>query len=242
MKDIVFIIGASSDIGIGLIKSLDKGCLILAHYNNSDRELRRLSESGNVTMVLLKANLAVKSEILAMLEEIEDKYGLPNKIIHLAAPRVENIRFKDVKWDDYERDVNIGLRSSFLILNNFLPKLAKKRQGKVVFMVSSYVLGIPPKALSNYIVGKYAMLGLAKSLSSEYSDKNVQINSISPSMIETKFLNRINKKFVEIAAYNHPLKRNAKICDVIPVIKMLISKESDYINGVNIPITGGSIY
>ena len=242
MKDIVLIIGASSDIGIGLIKSLDKECLVLAHYNNSDRELKRLLESRNVKMVMLKADLAIESEVLSMLEEIEGKYGLPSKIIHLAAPRVENIRFKDVKWDDYERDINIGLKSSFLILNKLLPKLAKERRGKVVLMLSSYVLGVPPKALSHYIIGKYAMLGLARSLSSEYSDKNIQINTVSPSMIETKFLDKINEKFVEIAAYNHPLKRNAKIHDVIPVIKMLISKESDYINGVNIPITGGSVY
>ena len=242
MKDIVLIIGASSDIGIGLIKSLDKECLVLAHYNNSDRELKRLLESGSVKMAMLKADLAIESEVLSMLEEIEGKYGLPSKIIHLAAPRVENIRFKDVKWDDYERDINIGLKSSFLILNKLLPKLAKERRGKVVLMLSSYVLGVPPKALSHYIIGKYAMLGLARSLSSEYSDKNIQINTVSPSMIETKFLDNINEKFVEIAAYNHPLKRNAKIHDVIPVIKMLISKESDYINGVNIPITGGSVY
>jgi 3-oxoacyl-[acyl-carrier protein] reductase len=47
---------------------------------------------------------------------------------------------------------------------------------------------------------------------------------------------------VELSAYNHPLKRNAKVEDIIPIIKMLISKESDYMNGVNIPITGGSVF
>ncbi len=107
-------------------------------------------------------------------------------------------------------------------------------------MLSSYVIGVPPKSLSHYTVSKYAMLGLMKSLASEYADKNIQINSVSPSMIETKFLNNINEKLVEISAYNNPLKRNANIDDVVPVIKMLLSKESDYINGVNIPITGGS--
>jgi 3-oxoacyl-[acyl-carrier protein] reductase len=61
-------------------------------------------------------------------------------------------------------------------------------------------------------------------------------------MIETKFLDNINEKFVELNAYNHPLKRNAQVQDITPSIKMLISKESDYINGVNIPIAGGSIY
>ncbi|SVB18962.1 uncharacterized protein METZ01_LOCUS171816, partial [marine metagenome] len=38
------------------------------------------------------------------------------------------------------------------------------------------------------------------------------------------------------------LKRNAVVSDITPIIKMLISSESDYINGVNIPITGGSVF
>ena len=120
--------------------------------------------------------------------------------------------------------------------------MAKQKKGKVVVMLSSVVLNMPPKALTQYVVVKYALLGLVKSLASEYADKNIQINAISPSMIETKFLENINEKLVELSAYSHPLKRNAKVEDITPTIQMLISKESDYLNGVNIPITGGSIF
>jgi 3-oxoacyl-[acyl-carrier protein] reductase len=109
-------------------------------------------------------------------------------------------------------------------------------------MLSSVVMNIPPKALTQYTTVKYALLGLVKSLASEYADKNIQINSISPSMVETKFLDNINEKLVELGAYNHPLKRNAIVRDITPIIKLLISKESDYMNGINIPITGGSIF
>lgn len=241
-KNIILIVGASSDIGLDLIKSIDEDCLILAHYNSSDDKLIELSKNINNEVVLLKANLSLECDILSMIKDIEENYGIPNKIIHLAATRVENIRFKDVTWNDFEKDISISLKSSVLILNRFLPNLAKEKRGKVVLMLSSYVLGVPPKALAHYTTIKYAMLGLVKSLASEYADKNIQVNSISPSMIETKFLENINEKLVEIGAYNHPLKRNAKVEDITPIVKMLISKESDYMNGINIPITGGSIF
>jgi 3-oxoacyl-[acyl-carrier protein] reductase len=61
-------------------------------------------------------------------------------------------------------------------------------------------------------------------------------------MVETKFLENINEKYVELAAYNHSLKRNAKVSEVTPMIKMLLSKDANYINGINIPITGGDIF
>ena len=241
-KDIILIIGASSDIGLNLIKNIDEDALILAHYNSSNRKLLELSKNINNELVTLKADLSKEDEINKLLDVIESDYGIPNKIIHLASNKVENIRFKDVSWIDFEKDINISFKSAILILNRFLPEMAKLRKGKVIIMLSSYVLGVPPKALTHYITIKYALLGLVKSLASEYSDKNIQINAVSPSMIDTKCLDNINEKFVELNAYNHPLKRNATVDDIAPIIKMLISKESDYMSGVNIPITGGSVF
>ena len=238
-KDIILIIGASSDIGLNLIPKISDEALIIAHYNSSNKKLLELSKKINNELFLIKADLFKEEEINNLLNVIESDYGAPNKIIHLAANKVENIRFKDVSWSDFEKNINISLRSVVLILNRFLPNMAKLKKGKILIMLSSYVLGSPPKALSHYTSIKYAMLGLAKSLASEYADKNIQVNTISPSMIETKFLDNINNKIVELNAYNHPLKRNARVDDITPIINMLISEESDYINGVNIPINGG---
>ena len=237
-KNIILIIGASSDLGLNLIKNISEDALIIAHYNSSDEKLLELSKKITNELVTLKANLLREDEINDFLNAIELNYGVPNKIVHLAANKVANIRFKDVSWGDFEKDINITLKSAVLILNRFLPKMAKLKKGKVLIMLSSFVLGAPPKALSHYTSIKYAMLGLVKSLASEYADKNIQINAISPSMIDTKFLSNINEKFVELNAYNHPLKRNANVDDITPIMKILISEEADYMNGVNIPITG----
>ena len=242
MNNIIFIIGASSDLGLNLIKNIDEECIILAHYNSNKDALENLASNSKKKIIPLKADLSCEDDINTLIQTIKNDYGIPNKIIQLAAARVENIRFKDVSWEDFEKDINITLKSSVLFLSTFLPLLAKEKRGKVVIMLSSYVLGVPPKYLAHYTTIKYAMLGLVKSLASEYDNKNIQVNAISPSMIDTKFLSNINEKFVELNAYNHPLKRNASVEDIIPTIKMLISDESNYVSGINIPITGGSIF
>ncbi|MDA9279884.1 SDR family oxidoreductase [bacterium] len=241
-KDIILIIGASSDIGLDLIESISDEALIIAHYNSSNQKLLELSKNVTNELVTLKADLSKEEEINSLLDVIESVYGIPSKIIHLAAPKFENIRFKDISWDNFQNEINISLKSIILILNRFLPKMAKLKQGKIVIILSSVVINVPPKALTQYATIKFALLGLVKSLASEYSDKNIQINAVSPSMIETKFLDNINEKLIELNSFNHPLKRNATIKEVTPIIKMLISKESNYINGVNIPITGGSAF
>ena len=63
MNNILLIIGASSDIGIDLIKNMDKECLILAHYNNSDKKLLALSKKIDNKIVMLKANLSLEADI-----------------------------------------------------------------------------------------------------------------------------------------------------------------------------------
>lgn len=241
MDKIILILGASSDIGIELIKSINEKCVVIAHYNTTNKNLLSI-ENSNIELVTIQSDLTNADQVFDMINAIENKFGTPNKIVHLASSKFENIRFKDIDINFFQKEIDLSLKSLIIILTHFLPILAKKKEGKVVVMLSSVTLNIPPQALVQYTTIKYALLGLVKSLASEYASKNIQINAVSPSMIETKFLENINEKIVELNAYNHPLKRNAVISDVIPVLKMLLSEESDYMNGINIPITGGSVF
>ncbi|MBQ5324706.1 MAG: SDR family oxidoreductase, partial [Oscillospiraceae bacterium] len=92
-----------------------------------------------------------------------------------------------------------------------------------------------------YLMAKNAVVALMKSLATDYAANNVTVNSISPSMIETKFLAETSHLIVEQAAAAHPMKRNATVKDVVPAMAFLLSDEAGYITGVNLPITGGSI-
>jgi 3-oxoacyl-[acyl-carrier protein] reductase len=241
MYKLILIIGASSDIGINLINNLEDGYLIIAHYNSTAVKLLDLSIRIKNKIILIKADLSDETQVTSMINNIYKDYGVPNIIIHLASPKFRYTRFKDVTWDIIQNEVNISLKSITMILINFLPLMAKAKSGKIVCMLSSVVLNVPPKSLVHYTTVKYAILGLIKSLASEYANKNIQINAISPSMINTKFLSDINYHYVELSENNHPLKRNANTMDIIPLIKLLISDDSNYISGANIPVTGGSI-
>jgi 3-oxoacyl-[acyl-carrier protein] reductase len=242
MRNTIFITGASSDIGLSLIENIKEECVIIAHYNSSDEKLQEVAKKITNKLVIIKADFSNEESIINMLNIIERDYGTPGKIVHLAAPKFKNVRFKDITTDDLQSDIDISLKSIIIILKRFLPKMVADKYGKVVCVLSSVTFNVPPKALAQYTTVKYALLGLMRSLASEYADKKININSISPSMIETKFLSLIHNKVVELAAEAHPLKRNAQVNDIIPAIKLLLSDDSDYINGVNIPITGGSSF
>ncbi|MDB4224866.1 SDR family oxidoreductase [Granulosicoccus sp.] len=109
-------------------------------------------------------------------------------------------------------------------------------------MLTSCTIGVPPNYLSHYVCAKYAVLGLMKALAAEYASKNIQINSVAPSMVETGYLKALDERVVQMNAESHPLKRNAVPDDIVPMIAFLLSSGSNYMNGVNIPVAGGQVF
>ena len=117
--------------------------------------------------------------------------------------------------------------------------MAKKKYGRIAFVLSSAVGETAPKYLSDYVVAKYGLLGLMKALSAEDADKGITLNAVSPSMMETKLMSNTPEVVLEKNAAENPLGRNIRISDILPVIYYFLSEETEQITGQNIRITGG---
>ncbi len=238
----LLITGASSDIGIELLKSIkDEYDVILAHYNQSDCELQKLKKNwtGRSCLKLLKADFSDQAGVGDFIAQIRKLGDSPNHIVHLPAAKVFYKKFHKCNWEDYETGMNVSLGSIVRILQEFLPEMSRERYGKVIFMLTSCTLNMPPKYQSPYVAVKYALLGLMKSLSVEYANKGIMINGVSPDMIETKFLSEVPQLIVEKNAENSPLGRNLTEKDVVPAIQYLLSDAADAVTGQNLGITGG---
>jgi 3-oxoacyl-[acyl-carrier protein] reductase len=239
-KEYVLIIGASSAIGREIIRQIaHANMVILAHYNTNATCLAELAKEIPAAVIPIQADLQSETSIDKMLTIIAGQCPFPDKLVFLAAPKLLLARFKDMTWDDFQTQVDVQLRPIVLICSRFLPKMAASKAGKLVFVLTSATLGVPPAAMAPYVTAKYALLGFMKSLASEYASKTICINAVSPSMVETEFLTSIPQKLVELTADQHPRKRNATPRDVAPLVKFLLSDEANFVTGANIPITGG---
>ena len=69
----------------------------------------------------------------------------------------------------------------------------------------------------------------------------ININAISPSMIETQLLSEVDPMIIGMAAEGSNEKRNACTEDIVPGICFLLSDDSNYINGANLNITNGNV-
>lgn len=232
------ITGASSDVGCELIRAINQqysGSTIYAHYRSSADNLNTIKEKNGNKIILVQANLANEMGVRSLLTQLADFAVVPNAVVHLPAPKFEFIRYKDLDWEECEKDLFVQVASIYKILQELLPKMIRlKEQSKIVFMLSENTINLPAKFTTKYTMSKYMLLGLMKSLTAEYQAKRVNINAVSPSMIDTKLLSNIDRRMLEVCGATDQILHPQ---DVVPTILGLLSEESDSMYGENIYIT-----
>lgn len=242
MEHNLLILGASSDLAVALIPKIAGNFqTIFAHYHHSVDKLRELQKSCSCQLKLLQSDFTSEEDTKCMVDEVASSGVNVTHILHCPSARLKNKHFRKLSWDDYGIMLDTQVRSLYYVTSRFVPQMATYRYGKVVTVLSSVTVGSPPAYMNAYITAKYGQLGFIKSLAAEYADKQVQINAVSPSMIDTKFLRNMPRLVVEHNSANHPLKRNATVEDIIPVVEFLLSDQSSFITGQNLLVSGGSV-
>lgn len=236
----LLVIGASSDMGMAIILRLNKNYdSIIAHYHHMNENLQSLKEQLGDKLICLQADLSDELQTRKLIDEIKRTRVLPSHIIHFPAPICNNQRFHKISWNVFQNEMDISLKALILILQTFIPEMIKKHSGKIIIMLSSVVTNTAPAYCANYVVTKYAMLGLVKALATEYAGKGITVNGLSPSWVQTKYIANQPEMLVIKNAQASPIGRNLVVDDVIPTIEWLLSDGANCVNGQNIAITGG---
>lgn len=244
MNKVYLITGASSEVGMAYIKKLDETAAedvtVIAHYGKNKDSLEQLQEElCHVTLHMVQADLSLAEGAEIICNYIKEQGLLVTHVLHLAAPAFSHVKIK--KWDEEKvrKEMQIQFFSFASMMKEILPQMAKAGFGRVCVMLSSYVLGTPPKFMSDYVAVKSALLGYVRAAATEYGEKGVCINGISPNMMETKFLQNIDEKIVRMTADSSALKRNIRVEETVNGIAYLLSDEASYVNGINLNLSGG---
>ena len=237
------ITGATSSVGTALIRRVWKpGDIVIAQGAGDLALLEELRPLCGDALRCYDVDLTGEDSLSAFLAEIKERFGCPTHIVHLPALRVVNKKFQNFDEQRFLLDFNVQVMSALLICKAFLPGMMKARFGRVLFMLTDYIIGVPPKNTTAYIVAKNALRGLARSLATEAAPAGVTVNCVAPYMMETRFLTDTPDLIVEASAAANPMGRNARVEDVVPAMAFLLSDEAGFISGAELPVTGGARY
>jgi 2-keto-3-deoxy-L-fuconate dehydrogenase len=146
---------------------------------------------------------------------------------------------------DFDRSMNINVRSMYLSIREFLPGMLSRGNGSIVNIASvvSSIAAAPNRFA--YATSKAAVIGLTMSVARDYIDRGIRCNAISPGTVDSPSL---NERFaatgdVEKARKNfimrQPMGRLGQPEEIAAVAALLASDESQFMSGSNIVIDGG---
>lgn len=236
----ILITGANGGIGSSISELLakqDVNLTLLYHENN-----QKIVELKNKydTIGLEKINLLDSLKLDKFLDKFLEDHSI-DIFIHSPALPIQHNNIMKLTWNDFERQFNLQIKSFFQISKAIIPQMKSNNFGRIIAVLTSYVIGKPPNLLSDYVVAKHSLLGMIKCMATELGPSGICVNSVSPSMVNTPLTESLPKKLKELNQSQVPIEnRLAESQDVAGVIEFLCSKNANYITGENILITGGS--
>ena len=101
------------------------------------------------------------------------------------------VRFvEDTDMDAWEKTLGINLNGAFFFCREVVPIMLDKGGGKII-SVSSGLGRMPFPRFSAYSVSKAGIIQLTRSLSSELKDRNIQVNTVDPGVMDTTMQDKI---------------------------------------------------
>jgi len=241
---VAMIIGGTGVIGSAACMQLAKdGFDLIIHYHQNKR---RASEIKDEVLKLKRKAIIIKADILND-AEIADvvshgirTFGKIDVAVNCAAVEIPNIKIQDLLWEDFKKQIDLHIRTTFTIIKNLLPGMVEQGYGKII-NIGSLLVDKPNSDIAHYITAKAALSGLTKAMALELAPKGIRVNLITPSIIESELTVNIPQKVKLLAAAQTPLRRLAKGNDVAGVISFLACEKSDFLTGENIRVNGGQI-
>ena len=150
--------------------------------------------------------------------------------------------FEKIKQSSMNYLVDLNLKAAFNVAQLVVKKMIKnkKRSGSIINM-SSQLGHVGMIGRNVYNMTKFGIEGLTKGMGGELAKKNIRVNSVAPTFVETPMVKRFfkNNKFKKLVLGKIPIGKVATESDIATTVCFLASPASSMITGTSIIIDGG---
>jgi 3-oxoacyl-[acyl-carrier protein] reductase len=239
----VIITGASRGIGRGIAEVFAKqGANIAFTYRSSDEKAKSLQDELSANGCKVKGYKSDASNFEAAQQlavDVLEEFGSIDVLVNNAGITKDGLLMR-MSEDDFDRVMDINMKSVFNMTKAVLRPMLKQRKGSIINMSS--VVGVKGNAgQANYSASKAAINGFTKSTALELGSRNIRCNSIAPGFIETEMTEALGEDQIQEWRNEIPLKRGGTTEDIANSALFLASDMSAYVTGQVLHVCGGML-
>lgn len=231
-KKVVLITGGTGGLGSAVTAAfLKAGSHVIVTYTKKEKYDLLNKDLGKLAKNIkgYEVNVIDEESVKAMADELDKEIDRIDILINLVGGFIGGKSVKDTTVEQWDRMMDLNLKSAFLCSKYVWPLLEKNNLGRIVNIGSKAGLQ-GAKNRSAYGASKAAVINLTKALAEEGKPFNITANLIVPSIIDTPD----NRKGMPDANFEDWVKPET----IAEVILFLSSDAGKDINGAVIPVLG----
>jgi NAD(P)-dependent dehydrogenase (short-subunit alcohol dehydrogenase family) len=185
----------------------------------------------------VQCDLSSEEDVASMAEAVVAEWGRIDGLVNNVAYSV-NKSVLDVTEDEWDRVFGVTLKSAFFCTKHVAPIMGETDGGAIVNVASTSAhRGTPEKVA--YCTAKSGILNFTRQTAVDLADDNIRVNTISPTRTGSA------------VGYEEggPMRNTKGILrdrlgeprDHAAAAAYLLSDESDFITGIELPVEGGTL-
>ena len=230
----ILITGGTSGLGKSVVEMLSQNkenSIWFTYVNNKQVASELEKQHDNVFGFEVDfCDMERVENLCAKLKEIDIDILINNA--YVGAPRTTH--FHKIESEDFLNSFTHNLLPTIEITQTAIEIFRKKKYGKIINILTEYLIGLPPMGVATYTANKAYLQQLSKVWNKEYSKFNITSNCVLPAYMQTDFA-KVDERILEQMTEDHPLKKLLTTKEVAETILFLVNS-SQQVNGLNITI------
>ncbi len=239
------ITGGSSGIGRATALEFAKrgANVVVSDINEKGgKETAQIINTNGGNAIFVKTNVANSEEVQSLIDTCLEKYGQLDHMVNNAGIGEGLHYFDQISDEHWAKTIAVNQTGVFYCMRAALKVMKGQKKGSIVNTASAAGIGAAPR-MGAYAASKHAVVGMTKTAAHEFGKYGIRVNAICPTVIETpmgdSYLSS-NQDLMELMRQSVPMKRFGKAEEVAKTICWLCGEDASYLNGLALPVDGGS--
>ena len=235
----ILITGGASGLGEVITRNFAK---------NADNKVYFTYNASDAKAKAIQTDFSNAAGLRCNFKNAEDVASLQNKMSELKLDVLINnaysgepikTYFHKIAVEDFATEFTDNLIPTIQITQAAIAAFRKKKSGKVITVLTSFLLNTPPTGSAVYLANKAYLASLVKTWATENGKYNVTSNSISPSFMLSGLTKDVDERVIEQMIENHPLKKLLTLQETADAV-LFLANASSHLNGHDLVLNAGT--